>query len=443
MRVLTFLLLVILVSATATAFQLTDLETQGADPVVYGERVAFVTFEDAVDKDLNADGDMKDRVVQFYDVDRERLYSTNVEGMRIAFAGDFILIEDKSRLLWQYDVDDKLPANLDTRGSSPAMYAQRYAFVTSEKDVNLDLNRDGDLIDEVIRYAVGNNTDNTQADGINPVVLKDYVVFETNEALAGVDLNDDDDTDDTIIRYLDFDRENVRTTRLTGENPVAFKEGLIIVTDEDSFWTIDLLSLEKHKIGPAGNDQSFFDNVLVYERDGAIKTMDIRTGIERDLGLNGTNPHLFGTTLAFVNENKSIIVLEGEDEDGDQVYDITDNCPTRANEQQEDGDKDGLGDVCDRTDDPVVEINETVVVQNVTQNATPPVTANVVAPKTIEEEITAPARALPETPVVEKKKDDGNGTFWFLMAVGLATIAVVLYLALPGWLRRRRKSYGF
>jgi len=50
-------------------------------------------------------------------------------------------------------------------------------------------------------------------------------------------------------------------------------------------------------------------------------------------------------------EEKVTVITEPEDEDEDGIPDDEDNCPEDANEDQEDMDDDGLGDVCDDTND--------------------------------------------------------------------------------------------
>ena len=45
-----------------------------------------------------------------------------------------------------------------------------------------------------------------------------------------------------------------------------------------------------------------------------------------------------------------------QDDDGDGITDVLDNCPLNANPQQSDADADGSGDACDVTDSPLVPI---------------------------------------------------------------------------------------
>ncbi len=445
MRTAMFLTLILLLSTTASAFSTTSI-VQGTEPVVYGDIVAFLTLEDFIDQDLNSDGDQADRVLQYYDTRTEKVTNTGKEARQPALFGKILAFTDDTRILRLYTIDDNKVIETNVRGASPSLYAKTVALTTAEEDIGIDLTGDEDTRDTVIRqYDTGSEVaTNTNAVGENPVLLDDFLIFTTREDALEADLNNDGDRDDTIIRAMDIDTNQIVNTRVTGTNPVGYKHETIIITDDKKFWTLNIPNSEKQPTGVSGNDPSLYQDMLVYERDGTLMLYRLSTGVEKSLGIMGKYPALFDHPLGFVAHNKTIAVPKGEDPDNDYVPDFADNCPDQANENQADADKDGLGDVCDDTPLPEEKKPEPVAPQataHVTEPPIEPVFTTQAEPETPPAPVER--KAIPDTLALQKEKDDREPTYWFLIAVGLMVIGVLLYFFMPRWLHKRRKSFGF
>jgi hypothetical protein len=104
--------------------------------------------------------------------------------------------------------------------------------------------------------------------------------------------------------------------------------------------------------GNGGNEAYCFGNLS--EANGIDFKGSIITGITLRLDaltldvssdLTGLSTDLTSLSTTYT------IIIEGEigiaDNDGDTIYDDTDNCPNVSNPNQEDIDSDGIGDVCD------------------------------------------------------------------------------------------------
>jgi hypothetical protein len=447
MRAAALAVMLILLSAGVSAYEITRLETQGAQPAIYGETVLFSTFEDAADKDLNGDGDTNDHVIQMHDIRDKETKSLQTEGKNPAIFGTLSVFENDNRMLILHEKNEF--TNTKARAETPSVHAKRVAFVTREQDVNLDLNGDSDMVDPIIRvyHVDGESTLNTKAVGRNPVIIDDIILFETSESEADDDLNKDGDKDDSIIRYYDLDEDRLINTRFTGTNPLATKGSEIVITDDNNFWTIDLVTLTRKEIGTAGKNPALYKDLIVFERGKKLAITRVSTGVEKVLDIEGTEPAIFEGTIAYVDYGKNIAIITGEDTDSDYIPDFADNCENNENEDQADKDKDNIGDACDPTDDPLPAATapapaEPEIVEAPVEEAAPPVTAQVAAP---EPEIveTTERKPLPDTLVLQREVEDKDGTYWFLVAVGLTVIGIVLYIAIPRWMRKRRKSFGF
>ncbi len=457
MKALVIVLMLAILSASASAYTIINTGMRGSEITAEGNIVAFVTYEENIDNDLTGDNDTADHVVQYYNVATDRVMNTGREGRNPSAYGKIIAFEDKSRRILIYNTETKNLIDTKARGTHPSIFGQRIGFAASEKDSG-DLNKDGDDTDTVIQYydIVENEVINTQTPGENALMLKDMLVFDTAEDMAEEDLDRDGNRNSKIIQFYDFDNKDTTNTHQTGSSPAGYKESPVLVIDANKFWLLDLATRRKKATTAHGNHPSLYNGIIAYERDGTLWVYTISTGIEKSLGIAGTEPVLYDNLLAFVNKNKEVAVLKGEDNDNDNIPDFADNCPDNNNPEQEDSDRDGIGNICDETPqgEPIVQINATgpeantsapeitsqvaaEQVQTITEPAKPETAP---APEPIKQE---PRKDLPETTAFKDEKQDKNPAYWFLIAVGITLIGILLYVVVPRWMKKRRKSYGF
>jgi hypothetical protein len=147
-----------------------------------GNIIAFETWEEWDSIDLNGDGDAVDSVIRYYNMSTATITNTTAVGHEVSIDGNII------------------------------------AFYTSEDDISEDLNYDGDMSDRIIRYyniSSGTIT-NTAVYGTFPCVKGNVIAFETWEPDFGEDLNGDGNVDDNVIRYYDISTGATFTTAAVG-----------------------------------------------------------------------------------------------------------------------------------------------------------------------------------------------------------------------------------
>jgi len=170
----------------------TDTGVVGQNPSLYGDKIAFETWESDVQEDLNGDGDMNDRVIRYYDVTTQTVTNTGAVGQ------------------------------------FPALYGSRIAFTTAESDVGQDLNSDGKILGNVIRYydlSTGQVV-NTGELGTEPDIYEDTISFYLWEGWADADLNGDGDQSDPIVSTYQIALTEAETAaRGSGTVPVGTEAG--------------------------------------------------------------------------------------------------------------------------------------------------------------------------------------------------------------------------
>lgn len=144
-----------------------DTGIVGSKPALYENLIAFETPESMAKQDLNGDGDTYDIVICYYDISTGRLVNTEATGF------------------------------------FPAIHGNTIVFTTSEFAVGQDLDGDGEIRTQAIRYydIASGTVVNTGKSGTEPDVYENTISFYTWERWAAQDLNGDGDTSDPIVQY--------------------------------------------------------------------------------------------------------------------------------------------------------------------------------------------------------------------------------------------------
>jgi len=182
-----------------------------------GNIIAFETWEEWDNIDLNGDGDTFDSVIRYYNMSTETIvnttavgYEPSIDGNIIAFYTEESGVDDlngdgdySDRIIRYYNISSGTITNTAVYGTFPCVKGNIIAFETWEPDFGEDLNGDGSLDDNIIRYydiSTG-TTFTTAAVGYYASVDADMIAFNTYESSVDEDLNGDGDKDDRIIRY--------------------------------------------------------------------------------------------------------------------------------------------------------------------------------------------------------------------------------------------------
>lgn len=357
----------------------------GRNPSLFGFLVAYERDEDGVD--LNEDGDTDDVVIQYA------------------------------------NVRDGKVTNVGAAGKNPYIFATFIVFSTAEQDLGIDFSNDGDVADDIVQlYDLDAGTvENLKAVGDVPVMNQESLLFVTEEAQIGVDLNADEDKSDDILRVFDRETRQVGNTKLVASRPVLRKSGRAVFASEGEIVLFDAKAQKPVRTEVQGANPTMSGDVIIFEREGELYGMLWDSLQVSKLNVAGSAPSLFDDRVAFVSPegvigdvNKNgkleniVRYAKAEDRDEDDVSDFVDNCPATANEDQQDGDNDGVGDACDKPEavEPVLE----------------PEAAN--------------ASANESAPVQESE------TSWYWLLLLVLLIPFVVWWG-PKYYRKRKKSFGF
>jgi len=218
----------------------------GMDPtllVVEGRRAAIGAEEWREGRDLNGDGDLLDVVLHTYDAGAARLTNLQVAleytvtGPRVAawYGADVIAIANETYAKIDYNNDgDRLDvvllqvngstgaARFLVTGASGVVVQGDYAVVTrSEITLNVDLNGDGDRVDQVLATV---HIPRRKLTSLGVAVLHigqvvtapGTVAFMASEVYEQRDHNADGDTQDEVIFVHDIAANRTTNTKLQG-----------------------------------------------------------------------------------------------------------------------------------------------------------------------------------------------------------------------------------
>jgi len=198
--------------------ELVNTRVVGWGVSVYGDIIAFSTFESQVAQDLNDDGDMSDSIVRYYNITSKAVTNTKANGWWLSIYKNIIAFESVYTSyfgLTYYNIIDGTIVDTKIDGRMASVYENIIAFSSPEGDYGVgDLNGDGDSDDWVVGYydVAKKIWINTRADGSDPSVHGNLIAFETSEESLGQDLNNDGDTTDNVIRYILIQSSPIQAT---------------------------------------------------------------------------------------------------------------------------------------------------------------------------------------------------------------------------------------
>jgi hypothetical protein len=323
--------------------------SQGSSPSIFGFTVVFETKES--DQDLNGDKDTEDTVIQFANVRDKNVVSTNAVGRH------------------------------------PGIFSDMIIFSTKESELGIDFTNDDDVDDDIVRmYDVGTGEIiNTKAAGDFPVLNQKLAVFVTEEKQLDTDLNADGDKNDEIVRVYNREDRGVTNVPVLAGRPLLSKDSMAVFSSDGKIKILDARERKVFDTEFEGSSPSISGDVILFTNNGFLHGWNLESKSAAKLDVVADEVSVFEDTAVFSSPEKDVGDLNGdndqddivirfakaEDIDGDDVFDFTDNCAAIINEDQADADKDGVGDACEKpekkSESKEPEKEETVLSQNVSE----------------------------------------------------------------------------
>lgn len=308
--------------------------------------------------------------------------------------------------------------NTGAFGNKPFVFANYVVFSAKESALDEDVNADGDKDDDILFEYDMNKKEltNLKAVGSNPVRNAGFLLFLTNENQVDVDLNGDGDKSDSIVRAFDFRTRKVANLKVEANSLSLGKLNSAVAESNGEIIIIDAMSHDVQKTGFKGSSPFIFGRNVVFSQDENLMMFSVDDFSLKNLAIKGERPQLFDAFIIYFDKS-GLQVKKAGDLDKDEVGDFVDNCPAHSNINQEDGDRDGLGDVCDSSDDGPKEIPKQ------SKEQTNSVSSN---------ESSAPSESNSE-----------GGSYWWLWLLLIIPLLPFLIKWASKYHHKRKKSFGF
>jgi len=217
---------------------------------------------------------------------------------------------------------------------------------------------------------------------------------------------------DNIVRAYDFKTRKTANLKLEAGSLSIGKLNSAVAESDGEIILVDAMSHDIQNTKLKGSSPNIFGRTVIFSQNGEVVIFSIDDFIPKRVGIEGEMPQVFDAYIVFYDDNGLQARKEG-DLDKDEVGDFSDNCPAHANVNQEDSDRDGVGDICDKSDDrPKVEPVKEVVKRSETSNETS-----------------------------EPQKE--SGSYWWLWLLLLIPLLPFIIKWAAKYHHRRKKSFGF
>ncbi len=413
-------LIALLLIPVSYALLVENTDKSGENLVLYGDAIVYERGGNIFVFDISKNEER--------DLGRGR--NPSLFGFTVAFEA-----EEEGKPVIQYgNVQDKKIVSTGAVGRHPYIFSSFIVFSTKESELGVDFSNDGDLDDDIIRQYDIDSKEliNLKAVGDFPALNQRSLLFVTEEKQIDVDLNADGDKDDKILRVFDKEKRQVANAEVVADKPVLFKSGKAVFTSDGKITIFDAVEQKALKTEIVGSSPTIFSNVVVFERDGNLFGFSLNSMKLAKISLVGSSPSLFEKRLAFVSSEKDLGDLnnngrfdeliiryaEEEDVDGDDVFDFVDNCAAVINSEQDDSNSDGVGDACE------VQKSESKKAEDVSTESS-------------EEEVKV---SPPANMTVTESERKGIAWYWYLLIVLLLPFACYYGYR---YYKKRQKSFGF
>lgn len=151
---------------------------------------------------------------------------------------------------------------------------------------------------------------NVEDTGGDPPIYENIMVFPTPEAAWGADLNGDGDLDDQILRFKDLQTGEVVDTHVAvsgrSRQIDIYEKTVVFAGEGDEIGDYDIATGATEFLGIAGSHPTIYGKRIAFESGGTIWHFDLETKILVNTGAPGQAPSIYGDLIAFHGNVSSV-----------------------------------------------------------------------------------------------------------------------------------------